>query len=130
MSRPLALAAGAAAAAATLAVTTLPVVEAQPAHAARTCFYLRNIGASRIGSPRDYYFRADGGRVFHIEFGSDCLTAHTYPLIISSVDNSGQVCDAIGLNVKVRDTGESCIPTRLSVLTLEEAAALPPNARP
>ena len=129
MLRPFALAAGAAAAAAALAVT-LPVVEAPPAHAARTCFYLRNLGATRVASPRDYYFRADGGRVFHIEFGSDCLTAHTYPLIISSVDNSGQVCDAIGLNVKVRDTGESCIPTRLSVLTPEEAAGLPPNVRP
>ena len=130
MPRPFALAAGAAAAAATL-VVTLPVVEAQPAHeTANTCFYLRNIGASRVASPRDYYFRADGRRVFHIEFGSDCLTAHTYPLIISSVDNSGQVCSAIGLNVKVRDTGESCIPTRLSVLTPEEVAALPPNVRP
>ena len=129
MLRPFALATGAAAAAAAL-VVTLPVVEAQPTHEASTCFYLRNIGAARVADARNYYFRADGGRVFHVEFGSDCLTAHTYPLIINSVDNSGQVCNAVGLNVKVRDTGESCIPTRLSVLTPEEVAALPPNARP
>jgi|SRR5215472_5253537 len=129
MLRPFALAAGAAAAVSALAVT-LPVVEAQPAHATSACFYLRNMGASRIASPRDFYFRADGGRVYHIEFGSDCLTAHTYPLILRSVDNSGQICSAVELNVNVRDTGESCIPTRLSVLTPDEVAALPPNARP
>ena len=130
MLRPLALAAGVSAALAALGAT-LPVVEAQPAHhAAGACFYLRNINGSKLADARNYYVRTDSGRVFHIEFGSDCLTAHTYPLVVSAVDNSGEICNAIGLNVTVRDTGESCIPTRLNLLSPDEVAALPPNARP
>lgn len=129
MLRPLTLAAGALAAAGAL-VVTLPVVEAQPRHQESACFYLRDIQGSKLATPRDYYFRADGGRVYHLEFGSDCATAHSYPLVLRSVDNSGQVCNAVGLDVRVRDTGEQCIATHLSVLTPDEAAALPPNARP
>ena len=130
MLRPFALAAGVVAAAAALAVT-LPVVEAQPTHPHESaCFYLRDIQGSKLASPRDYYFRADGGRVYHLEFGADCATAHSYPLILRSIDNSGEVCNAVGLDVRVRDTGEECITRRLSVLSPDEAAALPKDARP
>lgn len=129
MLKPLALAAGAGAALAALAIT-FPVAEAQPAHNAGACFILRNIQGSKLADPRNYYFRADGGRVFHLEFGADCATAHTYPLILRPVDNDGRICSAVQLDVRVRDTGEECITKSLSVLTPDEAAALPPNARP
>jgi hypothetical protein len=129
MPRSLVLAAGAAAALAALAVT-FPVAEAQPTHAAGVCFNLNNIQGERVPDDRDMYFRADAGRVYHLEFGSDCPNATTYTLVLHPFDNGNQICGANELDVHVRNTGAQCIPTSLTVLSPEEVAALPPKDRP
>lgn len=122
------IAAGAALAA--LAVT-FPAVEAEPTHAASVCFNLSNIQGERVPDDRNVYFRADAGRIYHLEFGSDCPDASTYTLVLHPFNNdANQICSATQLDIHVRDTGAACIATKLSVLTPEEAAALPPNARP
>ena len=130
MFRPIALSVGAAAAVAALAAT-FPTVEAQPAHAPSACFNLNNVQSTRVPDDRNMYFRADSGRTYHIEFGTDCPNATNYVLILHPFDNNAQdICRAIELDVRVRDTGAICIPKSLSVLSPAEVAALPPNARP
>ena len=112
---------------------TLPAAEAQPDHhrEVSACFNLSDMQGERVPDDRNVYFRATGGRVYHLEFGSACPNATSYPLVIHPVNNEGSnICSAIQLDVHVRDTGAGCIPTRLSVLTPDEAGALPPNARP
>jgi hypothetical protein len=130
MPRPIVLAAGAVAALSALAAT-FPAVEAQPAQAPNACFNLNDMRGSRVPDNRNMYFRTGTGRVYHIEFGSDCPNAMNYVLILHPFDNNAQdICRAVELDVRVRDTGAICIPKSLSVLSPAEAAALPPNARP
>jgi hypothetical protein len=129
MSRLLSLVLAAAAGAAALAVTTMPAAVAQPSHG-NVCFRLGNVQGSKLADPRTLYLRADGGRTFRIGFSADCNTGGSYSLILHPVDNSGEVCQAIGLYIAVRDTGERCVPTSLQRLSPEEAAAIPPRDRP
>jgi hypothetical protein len=130
MFRPIALAAGAVAAVSALAAT-FPAVEAQPTQARSACFNLNNMKGLRVPDDRNMYFRADGQRIYHIEFGTDCPNATNYPLVLHPFDNNAHdICRHIDLDVRVRDTGAICIPKSLSVLSPEEAAALPKEARP
>jgi hypothetical protein len=102
-----------------------------PAQAAPSaCFRVGNIQNSKMDGPRTLYVRADGGRTYRIEFAADCNTAAAYSLVLHPVSNGDQICHAIELNVRVRDTGEFCEPQTLSRLTPEEAAALPAKVRP
>jgi hypothetical protein len=129
MLRPTTIAAGAAVLG--LAASATPLALAQPA-AARgdVCFHMSDAGDSKMDGPRTLLIRADGGRIFRIEFAADCNTAETYGVVLHPVDNSGVVCSAIGLDVHARSTGEACVPTSLTRLTPEQAAALPAKVRP
>ena len=115
-----------AAAAALVAASAAPAAHADP----DACFTLRNISGTTVANPRTVYVRADGGHTYRIEFQSDCSGASSYSLVMHPTDNSGRVCKAIELDVHVRDTGESCIPSRISQLTPDEVAALPPKDKP
>jgi hypothetical protein len=124
MLRTLSFAAGAALALAGSAV------QAQPAGDANACLTISSIQGSKLADPRTLYVRADGGRTYRIGFAANCNSADSYSLILHPVDNGGQVCHAIGLDVRVRGTGETCTPSSLTRLSREEAAALPAKLKP
>jgi len=127
MSQSFRFAVGALAAAGAICAA-LPTAEASPA--AGACFHVDDIQNSKMDGPRTLYVRADGGRTYRIEFAADCNTAGAYSLVLHPVTNNDQICHAIELNVRVRETGEFCEPRTISRLTPEEAAALPPKVRP
>jgi hypothetical protein len=130
MSLSLRLAAGALAAVVAICAT-LPTAEAGPAgDGSGACFRLENIQNSKMAGPRTLYVRADGGRTFRIEFAGDCNSASSYSLVLHPANNNDQICHAIELNVRVRDTGEFCEPRTMVRLTPDEAAALPARVRP
>jgi hypothetical protein len=106
----------------------LPAAEASPA--AGACFRVNNIQGTKLDGPRTLYVRADGGRTYRIEFAADCNSAAAYALVLHPVSNNDQICQAVELNVRVRDTGEMCEPQTISRLTPDEAAALPAKVRP
>jgi hypothetical protein len=130
MSKFLTLAIGGLAAAGALAAT-LPTAEAQPTGGGgNVCFHFLNVLNSKMADPRTLYLRADGGRTFKIGFSNDCVAGDIYGLILHPTANGGEICNAIDLDVAVRETGLRCVPTSLERLSPEEAAQIPLKYRP
>jgi hypothetical protein len=124
--------AGGIAAAGALAVT-LPTAEAQPAPPRAdggSCFYLNQVQSTHLANPRTLYFRTSARAYYRMDFAADCNDMSTEPLILHPFDNSGQICGAISLDVSVRETHQRCMPTRLTRLTPEEVARVPPKDLP
>jgi hypothetical protein len=65
-----------------------------------------------------------------MDFSSDCDSDSNGPLIVNPVDNSGEICSAIGVNISLRETGQRCMPTTLTKLSDDEVAAIPKKDLP
>jgi hypothetical protein len=128
MLRLVTLGAGAAAAALCLAAT-FPTAEAQPAHKSGRCLYLNNILGQRTVDDHTVYLR-EGGGVWRLDFSNNCSNAENETLVFFPLTNNGVICSAIELNVRIRATGQSCVPSNLRLLSSDEAAALPLRDRP
>jgi hypothetical protein len=110
---------------------TLPVAEAQPvATHASACFRTTQIQNTRMVDSRTLYIRTSARTFYRMSFAGECDSQSNGPLIIHPVDNSGQICSAIGVDISVRETGQRCIPTDLTRLSPDEVAAIPPKDRP
>ena len=110
---------------------TLPVAEAQPAPAQTgTCFQTSQIENTRMVGARTLYIRTSARTFYRMEFANDCDSDANGPLIVHPVDNSGQICSAIGVDISVRETGQRCIPTDLTRLSPDEVAAIPKKDLP
>jgi hypothetical protein len=120
--------AGFAAAAASLAVA-FPVAEAQPRNQGGACLRFDDIQGQRVANDHTVYIRGSGA-VWRLTFSNNCANAADETLILNPVTNNGVICSAIELNVRVRSTGQACVPSSLTRLTPEEAAAIPPRDRP
>jgi hypothetical protein len=121
--------AGALAAAAALAVT-FPVAEAQPASHGESCFRLDDIMNTRMQGYRTLYLRSSTGAYYRMDFGADCNNLGTEPLVLHPFDNGNEICRAVDLDVRVRGTGEGCIPTNLTRLSPAEVDAIPKKDKP
>ena len=115
--------------AAGLLAATLTSSEADPAASSRDCFRLSNIQSTKMQGERTLFLRSSTGAYYRMDFGADCDNISSEPLILHPVDNSDEVCSAIGLDVRVRGAG-ACIPTSLTRLTPDEVAAIPPQDKP
>jgi hypothetical protein len=110
---------------------TLPVAEAQPAAAAlQSCIRPNQIQNTRMVHSRVLYIRTSARTFYRMDFANDCDTDSNGPLIIHPIDNSGEICSAIGVNISVRETGQRCMPTQLTKLTDDEVAAIPKKDLP
>ena len=88
------------------------------------------MNTTRIVGHREVLFRANGNRVFRMEFSADCNASGNEPLVFHQFANNDQICRAIDLNVTVRGTAEGFIPTSLLGLTPDEVAQIPLKDRP
>jgi hypothetical protein len=122
-------AAGALAAASILAIS-LPTAEAAPGGSSQACFRLSSIENTKMQGDRTLFMRSSTGAYYRMDFGADCSTAGSEPLILHPTSNSDEVCGAIGIDVRVRGTGQACIPTNISRLTPDEVAAIPASDKP
>jgi hypothetical protein len=127
MLRLLALSAGLVAAAGVM-VGAQPIAQAAPA-SSEACFRLSDIQNTKMQGDRTLFLRSSTGAYYRMDFGAACDNISSEPLILHPVDNSDEVCSAIGLDVRVRGAG-ACIPTSLKRLTPDEVAAIPPRDRP
>jgi len=110
---------------------TLPVAEAQPvASHASACFQTTQIQNTRMVNSRTLYIRTSARTFYRMTFAGECDSESNGPLIIHPVDNSGQICSAIGVDVAVRETGQRCVPTDLTRLSPDEVAAIPKSDLP
>jgi hypothetical protein len=113
-------------------VAAAGVLAAAPALAApggNVCFRLNNIENTKMEGNRTLFMRSSTGAYYRMDFAADCNNSGE-PLVMHPVDNSGEVCGAIGVDVRVRGTGEACMPTQLTRLTTDEVAAIPPADKP
>jgi hypothetical protein len=129
MLKTIALAAGALTAAAAVTVT-LPAAEAQPTGPSASCFRMGEIMNTRMHGYRTLYLRASSGAFYRMDFGADCNNLGTEPLVLHPFDNGDEICRAVDLDVRVRGTGEACIPISLKRLSPAEVAALLPVDKP
>lgn len=121
---------GLGAVAATLGAT-IPTAEAQPA-ASRpsSCVRLNQIENTRMVDARVLYIRTSARTFYKMDFAGDCDSEANGPLIIRPVNNSGEFCSAVGVDISVRETGQRCMPTQLTRLTDDEVAAIPKKDLP
>ena len=129
MFRSLSFTAGLVAAAAVLTAAP-PAAMAAPAASHTVCFRLNDIENSKMQGGRTLFMRSSTGAYYRMDFAADCNHSGNEPLILHPVDNSGEVCGAISLDVRVRGTGEACLPTEITRLTPDEVAAIPPADKP
>jgi hypothetical protein len=110
---------------------TLPVAEAQPAPSqTNTCFQASQIENTRVVGAHTLYIRTSARTFYRMDFANDCDSESNGPLIVHPVDNSGQICSAIGVDISVRETGQRCIATGLARLSPDEVAAIPKKDLP
>jgi hypothetical protein len=130
MLQSLRIAAGLAAAAGALAVTTAsPTALARPG--GDSCFRLSHLDNSRLADDnRVLYLRVYGHQYYRMDFSGSCNNSGNEPLVLHPVDNNDLICHAIDVNVSVRSTHEGCIPTSLRRLSPDEVAQIPPKDRP
>jgi hypothetical protein len=110
---------------------TLPTAEAQPAtHAPPACIRTSQIQNTRMVGSRVLYIRTSARTFYRMDFSSDCDSNSNGPLIIHPVNNSGEICSAISVDISVRETGQRCMPSALTKLTADEVAAIPKKDLP
>jgi hypothetical protein len=117
-------------AAAGVLVAAQPAALAAPTAAHTVCFRLNDIESTRMQGERTLFMRSSTGAYYRMDFAADCNHSGNEPLTLHPVDNSGEVCGAIGVDVRVRGTGEACLPTEITRLTPDEVAAIPPADKP
>jgi hypothetical protein len=110
---------------------TLPTAEAQPAtQSLPSCIRANQIQNTRMVHSRVLYIRTSARTFYRMDFSSDCDSDSNGPLIIHPIDNSGEMCSAIGVNISLRETGQRCMPTTLTKLSDDEVAAIPKKDLP
>jgi hypothetical protein len=110
---------------------TMPTAEAQPAtQSLPSCIRANQIQNTRMVHSRVLYIRTSARTFYRMDFSSDCDSDSNGPLIIHPVDNSGEMCSAISVNISLRETGQRCMPTTLTKLSDDEVAAIPKKDLP
>jgi hypothetical protein len=97
---------------------------------AQSCFYPNQWTSWKAPDDHTIYLLV-GRRVFRLDLASSCPTLRVGATLITR-NQSSQICSAIDWNLKVRSGGMAvgCIVSKMSQLTPDEIAALPPSARP
>jgi len=117
-----------------LAAGALAAAPAARADSAQ-CFYSHDWdGWKATPDSKTIFIKVGVNKIYRIDLARACpdLQAPYAHLITDTPDNSA-ICSAIDLNLRVSDNGGSrvsCIPSHITRLSPEEAAALPKNLRP
>ena len=110
---------------------TMPVAEAQPSgYSLPSCIRANQIQNTRMVHSRVLYIRTSARSFYRMDFANDCDSDSNGPLIVHPVDNNGEICSAIGVNISLRETGQRCMPTTLTKLSDDEVAAIPKKDLP
>ena len=97
---------------------------------AQSCFYPNQWTSWKAPDDHTIFLKV-GARIFRLDTGS-CPTLMTGGTLITR-NQSTQLCSAIDWDLRVRSGGgitTGCIVTNMTQLSPDQAAALPPNARP
>jgi hypothetical protein len=101
------------------------------------CFRYSQIRNHKKGDDTTLYLALTGGSVYRLDMAGACLAGamSSDPLVLTRRGSSDMVCSPIDLDLKIGGGSPGsfprpCIVDRISRLTPEQAAALPPNVKP
>ncbi len=98
---------------------------------AQSCFYPNQWTSWKAPDEHTLFLKV-GRRVFRLDIAGSCpALLDTGATLITRTDAT-QLCSAIDWNLRVRGAGveTGCIVSKMSQLTPDQIAALPPSARP
>jgi hypothetical protein len=105
---------------------------AQPA---QSCFFVNQWNGWKAPDDHTVYLNVAGGKIYRLDMAGACPELR-YPdarLITNDQSGTGTICSALDWDLKVgqgNDIPTPCIVKNMSLLTPEQAAALPKGARP
>lgn len=96
------------------------------------CFYAGDVNGFRAPSPRVIYVATARGETIRLDTLNDCNDARNAQGLGFRTPGGERVCRGADVDVLVPGAGlrGRCPVSRLTVLTRDEAAALPDDARP
>ncbi len=113
-----------------------PLIAAPAAQAeGAQCFYSQDWdGWKATPDSKAIYIKVGVNKIYRIDLARECPTLQSpYAHLITGTPTGSAICTAIDLDLRVSDNGGSrvaCIPSKITRLSPEEAAALPKNLRP
>ena len=105
--------------------------QAQPRDA---CFRMSQLQSTRAEGTQRVYFRVGVNTFYRLDLAHRCSSL-PYPsdgFVLEPTGGRDLICGPLDLELKANDHGaiESCMVKSITRLTPEEAAAIPPRARP
>ncbi len=97
------------------------------------CFFDRDWRGWKAIDDKSMYIRVDINHFYRVDFSSGCPEMREPNARLITHSTSGSVCNALDLDIKVRQPGgfsTSCIASKLTQLTPAEAAAIPKKQLP
>ena len=116
-----------------LPAVTVPAI-AQPAQ--NTCFLINQFNGWKAPDTKTIYIRVGLDRVYRLDLANTCsLLAMPNVHLITKTRGPDLVCSAIDWDLSVSESPpgnipEPCIVKKMTLLSPEEAAAIPPKFRP
>lgn len=109
---------------------------AQTVSPKRACFPIYEMRGWKAADPHTIYIKVDPDRIFRLDLAQDCPLLRTPAAhLITNVRGSDLVCSAVDWDLSVSEgppgaMPERCIVKQMTLLTRDEAAALPAKLRP
>lgn len=119
-----------------LAAGATPALAQQPVPSRRACFPIYEMRGWKAADTRTLYIKVDGNRIFRLDLAADCPLLRTPAAhLITNVRGSDLICSAVDWDLAVSEgppaaMPEHCIVKQMTLLTPDEAAALPAKVRP
>jgi hypothetical protein len=119
-----------------LALGLLSVAPAAAQPAQNTCFLITEFRGWKAPDTRTIFIRVGLDRVYRLDLANTCsLLAMPNVHLITKTRGPDLVCSAIDWDLSVSESPpgnipEPCIVKKMTLLTPEEAAAIPPKFRP
>ncbi len=111
--------------------TALPVAAAS---APRQCFMLNQLQGTRPDGDRTVYARVGAKQIFRLDLAHRCPALLSREgIVLIPAGGKNEICTGLDVDLRARELGGGSVPCAIAGitrLTPEEAAALPPKARP
>ena len=116
------------------ATFVLGATEASAAAPSRSCFQMNQLNGTRADGDRRVYARVGLHDIWRIDLANRCSSLLSQEgIILAPTGGASLICTPLDLDLRAREIGGSstpCIIDRISKLSPEEAAALPPKVKP
>jgi hypothetical protein len=113
-----------------------PTAWSQHAAPQQACFFVNEFHGWKAPDARTIFIRVGAARIYRLDLAADCaLLTFADAHLITKTRGSETVCSALDWDLRVSQppgTGapEACIVKKMTLLSPDQAAAIPPKFRP